>query len=123
MFNFVRQPLTADETQGAKGPFPQAGLNVHLLNLTVAPDVQGRGHGRHLLSVLVELCRSEAAHSLWLEVRQSNQRAQSVYDQFGFRACGLRKGYYPAAQGRREDAVVMSLDIASVSARACNEVE
>jgi [ribosomal protein S18]-alanine N-acetyltransferase len=96
---------------------------MHLLNLTVAPDVQGRGHGRHLLGVLVERCRSEAAHSLWLEVRQSNRRAQFIYEQFGFRACGLRKGYYPAAQGRREDAVVMRLHIASVSVRACNEVE
>ena len=96
---------------------------MHLLNLTVAPDVQGRGHGRHLLGVLVDRCRSEASHSLWLEVRQSNQRAQSIYEQFGFRACGLRKGYYPAAQGRREDAVVMSLQIASASAQACNEME
>lgn len=96
---------------------------MHLLNLTVAPDVQGCGHGRHLLGTLVQRCRSEAAHSLWLEVRRSNQRAQSIYEQFGFRACGLRKGYYPAAQGRREDAVVMSLQIASTSLRACNEVE
>jgi len=96
---------------------------MHLLNLTVAPAWQGRGLARALLDGLVADCRAAGAAWLWLEVRQSNRRAQFIYEQFGFRACGLRKGYYPAAQGRREDAVVMRLHIASVSVRACNEVE
>ena len=85
---------------------------MHLLNLTVAPAAHGRGHGRSLLAIVVDLCRSRAAQQLWLEVRQSNHRAQSIYAQFGFRVSGVRKGYYPAAQGRREDAVVMNLTIA-----------
>ena len=46
---------------------------------------------------------------LWLEVRTANARARRLYERFGFREIGIRRGYYPAAQGRREDAVVMSL--------------
>jgi ribosomal-protein-alanine N-acetyltransferase len=48
---------------------------------------------------------------LWLEVRASNERARRLYARRGFAEVGLRRGYYPAAQGRREDAVVMSLEV------------
>jgi [ribosomal protein S18]-alanine N-acetyltransferase len=82
---------------------------MHLLNLTVAPAAQGHGHGRFLLECLVPLCRQHAARTLWLEVRQGNQRAQRIYERFGFVAVGVRKGYYPAALGRREDAIQMRL--------------
>jgi ribosomal-protein-alanine N-acetyltransferase len=84
---------------------------MHLLNLTVAPAVQGRGHARRLLDGLVALCREAQARQLWLEVRESNARARRVYRRFGFRHIGRRKGYYPAREGRREDAVVMGLPI------------
>ena len=82
---------------------------MHLLNLTVAPGQQGRGHARFMLAELVDLCRQQAAEQLWLEVRGSNRRARAVYTRFGFAQIGIRKGYYPAPQGRREDAIVMSL--------------
>ena len=82
---------------------------MHLLNLTVAPAEQSRGHGRVMLDELVALCRERGARQLWLEVRQSNERARSLYLRYGFRQVGVRRGYYPAALGRREDAAVMSL--------------
>jgi ribosomal-protein-alanine N-acetyltransferase len=46
---------------------------------------------------------------LWLEVRQSNQRAREVYRRYGFTQVGWRRGYYPAAGGQREDACVLRL--------------
>lgn len=84
---------------------------MHLLNLTVAPSAQGRGHARHMLDALVAECRVAPAAMLWLEVRRSNQRARDLYERYGFREIGLRRAYYPAGFGRREDAVVMSLSI------------
>ena len=84
---------------------------MHLLNLTVAPSEQGHGHARRLLDALVALCRERSAQQLWLEVRESNERARSLYRRYGFKHIGMRPGYYPAGQGRREDAVVMSLDV------------
>jgi ribosomal-protein-alanine N-acetyltransferase len=84
---------------------------MHLLNLTVAPAWQGRGLARRLLDVLLQRCRDAHAATLWLEVRASNQRARALYRQRGFSEVGLRKGYYPAAHGTREDAVVMSAPV------------
>ncbi len=81
---------------------------MHLLNLTVAPQHQGCGHARTMLEALVRVCRERAAATLWLEVRPSNLRARRLYEQFGFEQVGLRRGYYPAADGRREDALVMN---------------
>lgn len=82
---------------------------VHLLNLTVAPAWQRQGWARLMLQALVDWARAEGAQWLWLEVRQSNDRAQALYEAAGFRRVGLRTGYYPAGREGREDAVVMSM--------------
>jgi ribosomal-protein-alanine N-acetyltransferase len=83
----------------------------HLLNLTVAPSRQHGGLARGLLDELVAQSRADGALWLWLEVRQSNQRAREVYRRYGFTQVGWRRGYYPAAAGRREDACVMRLPL------------
>ncbi|MEK8032398.1 ribosomal protein S18-alanine N-acetyltransferase [Ideonella sp. DXS29W] len=80
---------------------------LHLLNITVAPAHQGQGHARALLARLGEVGRAQNAAQIWLEVRESNARARRLYEQWGFEAVGLRKGYYPAPHGEREHAVVM----------------
>jgi ribosomal-protein-alanine N-acetyltransferase len=82
---------------------------MHLLNLTVAPLRQGAGHGQAMLDRLAAQARFDGLHTLWLEVRQSNTRAHRLYEWLGFREVGRRPGYYPAANGRREDAIVMRL--------------
>jgi ribosomal-protein-alanine N-acetyltransferase len=82
---------------------------VHLLNLTVAPPHQRRGHARAMLDELVRESHALGAQRLWLEVRTSNQRAQQLYRRYGFRDVGLRRGYYPAGTLARENAIVMSL--------------
>lgn len=84
---------------------------MHLLNLTVSPPQQGRGHAVWMLDRLCEIARGEGAAQLWLEVRPSNQRARRLYERYGFAEVGLRRGYYPAARGLREDALVMSLPL------------
>lgn len=105
--------LTADATPG--GPAGLLGYYVampgvdemHLLNITVRPTEQGRGHARAMLVHLARLALGRGAHTLWLEVRRSNERARHLYDSSGFVAVGVRKGYYPADHGQREDAIVM----------------
>ncbi|WP_395056397.1 ribosomal protein S18-alanine N-acetyltransferase [Polaromonas sp.] len=84
---------------------------VHLLNITVAPEHQGQGWARVMLDALVIWSRGQGALWLWLEVRVSNARARAVYEHYGFRQVGTRRAYYPAANGQREDAVVMSLGL------------
>ena len=82
---------------------------VHLLNITVAPAHQRQGWARVMLDALAIWSRGLQAEWLWLEVRAGNTRAQQIYEHCGFAPVGLRKGYYPAGQGQREDAVVMNL--------------
>jgi ribosomal-protein-alanine N-acetyltransferase len=86
---------------------------MHLLNITVAVAAQRQGHARSMIGQLVERCRRDGARRLWLEVRESNAGARAAYRRLGFVERGLRPGYYPAPQGSRESAVVMSLPIAS----------
>lgn len=83
---------------------------IHLLNIAVARAQQGQGIARALLGLLYERCRARQASLLWLEVRPSNARACALYLREGFVEVGLRKGYYPAPEGR-EDALVMRRDI------------
>lgn len=89
---------------------------LHLLNITVLPERQGQGLARLMLDALQVLARERAAAQIWLEVRQSNERARRVYACYGFAEVGLRRAYYPAVQGKREDAVLMSLRVPEVAA-------
>lgn len=84
---------------------------VHLLNITVDPTYQRQGYGRLLLDAMHIWARQQQAQWAWLEVRASNARAMQVYERYGYRRVGLRKGYYPDHEGRREDAVVLSFQL------------
>jgi ribosomal-protein-alanine N-acetyltransferase len=90
---------------------------VHLLNITVAPAHQRQGWARFLLDALCLWSRGQRAQWLWLEVRASNAPARTLYEGYGFQQVGMRKGYYPAGQFQREDAVVMSLSLVADAAR------
>jgi ribosomal-protein-alanine N-acetyltransferase len=82
---------------------------MHLLNLSVAPPHQRRGHAQAMMRDLVGQARERGARQLWLEVRIGNTAARLLYRRVGFVESGLRRNYYPLAGGRREDAVLMSL--------------
>ncbi|OQW88028.1 MAG: ribosomal-protein-alanine N-acetyltransferase [Rhodoferax ferrireducens] len=84
---------------------------VHLLNLAVAPAHQRQGWAQVMLDALVLWARGQGLQWVWLEARVSNTRAVQVYKAHGFRYVGLRKQYYPASLGQREDALVMSLKL------------
>lgn len=83
----------------------------HLLNLTIAPMWRGHGLGRDLLEhCLVRAC-DHRAEALFLEVRLSNTAAIALYRSSGFVDLAVRRGYYPARDGR-EDALIMKKDLA-----------
>ncbi|MCF8211663.1 MAG: ribosomal protein S18-alanine N-acetyltransferase [Rhodoferax sp.] len=86
---------------------------VHLLNITVAPEYQGQGWSRTMLDALDLWAKGQQALWIWLEARVSNTRAMRVYEQHGYRRMGVRKDYYSADRGQREDAIVMSFRLGS----------
>jgi ribosomal-protein-alanine N-acetyltransferase len=55
----------------------------------------------------VKVARSYGAHTMLLEVRPTNQAARRLYLAYGFEQVGVRRGYYPARDGR-EDALLLT---------------
>jgi ribosomal-protein-alanine N-acetyltransferase len=82
----------------------------HLLNLSVAQESQRRGLGWRTLEWFADVARGHGARTMLLEVRPSNPAAIRLYERYGFQRIGVRRGYYPAAQGR-EDAIVMRVTL------------
>jgi len=80
---------------------------VHLLNLSVPARLQGRGIGRTVLEWLCGNAVARGARGMLLEVRPSNLPALHLYESSGFARIGVRRRYYPAAEGSREDAWVL----------------
>jgi ribosomal-protein-alanine N-acetyltransferase len=79
----------------------------HLLDVAVCGARHGSGLGRFLLDRIAARARAMGMGSILLEVRPSNVRALQVYERYGYTQIGRRKGYYPAHEGKREDAIVM----------------
>ena len=79
---------------------------LHLLNLAVHPKRRRRGIGRAMVRHLVELAKDNYLTTLFLEVRVSNQSAQKLYWEFGFKPVAVRQNYY---SDDGEDAIVMCL--------------
>jgi [ribosomal protein S18]-alanine N-acetyltransferase len=79
----------------------------HVMNLAVAPDHRRRRIAASLLERLFELTTGESRRGYTLEVRVSNDVAIKLYEQAGFKARGIRRGYYT---DNREDALIMWRD-------------
>jgi ribosomal-protein-alanine N-acetyltransferase len=75
-----------------------------IANLAVAPHAWGGGVGRALLDSALDVASTRGAAAVYLEVRDSNERARRLYRSSGFEEVGRRRRYY-----RRpvEDAIVL----------------
>jgi [ribosomal protein S18]-alanine N-acetyltransferase len=72
-------------------------------NIAVAGAARRRGLGTRLMGELMEQARAAGANQIFLEVRESNHAARSLYEKWAFEAAGRRKNYY---QRPVEDAVI-----------------
>ena len=79
----------------------------HVTTIGVRHDVQHHGYGRVLFAGLVQAAYDMGAKWVTLEVRTSNDNAMRMYEGFGFKVIGRRKGYYT---DNGEDAIVMWSD-------------
>ena len=75
----------------------------HLMNIAVAPERRREGIAAALLRRLFDEADAPG-EQYTLEVRPSNEPAITLYERFGFRRAGLRKGYY---HDNKEDALIM----------------
>jgi ribosomal-protein-alanine N-acetyltransferase len=79
----------------------------HVMNVAVAPESRRNGVATALLRRLLDETRHDAQRGYTLEVRVSNVGAIALYEGFGFRPKGVRRGYYT---DNREDALIMWRD-------------
>ena len=75
----------------------------HLMNVAVDDRLRRQGIASALLEQLFEQA-DRPGEQYTLEVRLSNAAAMALYEQYGFRSAGVRRGYY---HDNQEDAVIM----------------
>ena len=85
---------------GAWVSFNQA----EVMSVAVEPELRGQGIGTILFGELIRLVKERGATSITLEVRPSNTAAIKLYESFGLRSVGRRRGYYI---DNGEDALIM----------------
>ena len=74
-----------------------------LENIVVAHIARRKGLGKLLLNALLSAARETNSDSVFLEVRESNAAARTLYEKAGFEQTGRRKTYYT---NPTEDAVL-----------------
>ena len=81
----------------------------HLMNVAVDDALRREGIATALLEELFD--RADGPGTQYtLEVRMSNGPAIALYEQFGFRSAGQRRGYY---HDNKEDALIMWRTVAA----------
>lgn len=82
----------------------EAPQEAHIINLAIDPAFRQKGMGLEMMAYCLEFARKRGGALATLEVRQSNEAAQRLYEKAGFRTVAIRKKYYSDNQ---EDAIVM----------------
>jgi ribosomal-protein-alanine N-acetyltransferase len=98
------------------------GSDGHITTIAVDPAWHRRGIGARLLLELSRIGIASGCTALTLEVRMSNDAAQSMYRRFGYAPAGVRKNYYAETN---EDALIMwahDVDLSPYEARL-DEIE
>ena len=81
---------------------------IHVVNMAVSESERRHGVATALVKTMLKDGKDLGARFAYLEVRRSSTAAQDMYEKFGFKRYGERKGYY---QDNNEDAVLMGLDL------------
>jgi ribosomal-protein-alanine N-acetyltransferase len=80
----------------------------HITNVALLPEYRGKKLGEALMRKVMEVAKQMGASSMTLEVRVTNDVAQSLYRKLGFQDGAIRKNYYTDNQ---EDALVMWVNL------------
>jgi len=101
------------EAQTDEGPIVVGALVVwivldeaHVGTISVLPEYRRLGIGKAFMFEMMNTLQEEGVKQVFLEVRESNEAAQRLYHQFGFKPIGVRRKYY---SDNREDAIEMQL--------------
>jgi ribosomal-protein-alanine N-acetyltransferase len=92
-----------DQVVGYMG-YWEAPQEAHIINLAIAPRFRQKGLGFEMMEYCLRFAYNKGARLATLEVRESNEAAQKLYEKMNFRTVAIRKKYYSDNQ---ENAIVM----------------
>ncbi|MCR5833951.1 MAG: ribosomal protein S18-alanine N-acetyltransferase [Selenomonadaceae bacterium] len=75
-----------------------------VMHVAVDESLRGQGVGTILFGEMIKAVKARGATAITLEVRPSNTAAIKLYENFGLKSVGRRKGYY---LDNGEDALIM----------------
>jgi ribosomal-protein-alanine N-acetyltransferase len=113
--SFARQALDASGATIGFTLSRAAGPEVELLLIAVHPGERGRGTGHLLIKTACNDAIRRGAVDIFLEVRENNAAARSLYAKAGFTDIGRRTDYYAGATGQRFAAITMRRMLADLS--------
>jgi ribosomal-protein-alanine acetyltransferase len=105
----TRLVLVAEDSETSPAGFLVAqhlAAEWELENIVVAPTARRKGTGKRLLDALLQSAKKANSTAVFLEVRESNAAARSLYEKAGFERTGRRKSYYTNPS---EDAILYRL--------------
>ena len=94
-------------------PSASEGLDAEIYNIAVKENDQRKGFGQVLLDAFLERCCEKRVKTVWLEVRESNQKAICFYEKNGFEPVQKRGHFY---ENPREHGWLMRLDLKCIKA-------
>lgn len=76
----------------------------HINNVAVSPSYRRQHIGSALIAAMLRSTEEAGIKSHTLEVRAGNRAAKGLYENYGFKEAGVRKGYY---EDNGEDGIIM----------------
>ena len=87
------------------------GPDAEILNVIVHPKYRRLGKARYLIDKFEKEAKEEGSSKCFLEVAESNSRANKLYQSLNYLSVGKRKNYYEFVDGRKDNALILAKEI------------
>ena len=87
------------------------GPDAEILNVIVHPKYRRLGKARYLIDKFEKKAKEEGSSKCFLEVAESNSRANKLYQSLKYLSVGKRKNYYEFVDGRKDNASILAKEI------------
>ena len=87
------------------------GPDAEILNVIVHPKYRRLGKARYLIDKFEKEAKEEGSSKCFLEVAESNSRANKLYQSLNYLSVGKRKNYYEFVDGRKDNASILAKEI------------
>ena len=87
------------------------GPDAEILNVIIHPKYRRLGKARYLIDKFEKEAKEEGSSKCFLEVAESNSRANKLYQSLNYLSVGKRKNYYEFVDGRQDNASILAKEI------------